>query len=91
MKNYQELLNIKVFNKNYSFYRIRIHKTNFTLSQQEFFHIPFNLRGKVKTQRFSIPGFPSLYLGTTIYVCWEELNRPNINEFQANFFYTSPK
>jgi hypothetical protein len=30
-----------------------------------------------------IPGFPSLYLGTTIYVCWEELNRPNINEFQA--------
>jgi len=83
LKNFDELLNVRTFQKGDDFYRIRIHKANFPLSSEDFFHIPYNLRGKVKTQRFSIPGFPSLYLGTTIYVCWEELNRPNINDFQA--------
>ncbi len=47
------------------------------------FHIPFELRNKVSTQRYSIPGFPSLYLGRTIYICWEELNRPSIDKIQA--------
>ena len=47
------------------------------------FHIPFELRGKVTTQRYSIPGFPSLYLGKTLYVTWEELNRPRLDNFQA--------
>lgn len=65
-----------------SFYRVRIYKENFPLPANQFFHIPFELRGKVKTQRYSIPGFPSLYIGTTAYVCWEELDRPNINDFQ---------
>lgn len=69
----------------HNFYRIRIkeEKQNFAYSPLELFHIPFTERGKVTTQRYSIPGFPSLYLGRTIYVCWEELNRPDINSFQA--------
>ncbi len=81
MKNFEQLLNIKDFPPESDFYRIRIHKENFPLSKKNFFHIPFDLRGKIKTQRFSIPGFPSLYLGTSSYVCWEELNRPNLNDF----------
>ncbi len=82
-KNYEELLSVRKFSENTNFYRIRIHSENYSLPSEKFFHIPFELRGKVKTQRFSIPGFPSLYLGTSVYVCWEELNRPNINNFQA--------
>lgn len=82
-KNYKEVLRIRNFNKNNDFYRIRCHKENFLLPSKDFFHIPFELRGKVKTQRFSIPGFPSLYISTSLYVCWEELNRPNISEFQV--------
>lgn len=66
-----------------NFYRIRVKGDNFPLSAADLFHIPFELRGKVSTQRFSIPGFPSLYLGRTLYVCWEELKRPQINHFQA--------
>lgn len=58
-----------------SFYRIRISE-NYSLSKKELFHIPFDLRERVNTQRFSIPGLPCLYLGDSIYVCWEELNRP---------------
>jgi hypothetical protein len=83
LKDFEEVLNIREFELHSNFYRIRIHKENFSLPINEFFHVPFQQRGKVKTQRFSIPGFPSLYLGTTIYDCWEELKRPNINDFQA--------
>jgi len=82
IKNFEELLNVREFYSESDFYRVRIHKENFPLSPENFFHIPFELRGKIKTQRFSIPGFPSLYLSTSSYVCWEELNRPNLNDFQ---------
>lgn len=82
LKNFEEILNVREFHSNTDFYRIRIHKLNFPLKPENFFHIPFDLRGKIKTQRFSIPGFPSLYLGNSSYVCWEELNRPNLNDFQ---------
>lgn len=66
-----------------NFYRIRLNNSNYTFSKKELFHIPFEDRGKVLTQRFSIPGFPSLYLGKTLYICWEEMSRPQINEFQT--------
>lgn len=65
------------------FYRVRLKSDNFPFGAKEMFHIPFEMRGKVSTQRYSIPGFPSLYLGRTLYICWEELNRPQIHEFQA--------
>jgi hypothetical protein len=46
------------------------------LSLGDIFHIPFESRGRVGNQRFSIDGFPCLYLGSSVYVCWEELGRP---------------
>lgn len=54
-------------------YRMRISKK--TLSKSELFHIPFDKRGLVATQRFSIPGFPCLYFGTSLDVCWMEVGR----------------
>lgn len=71
------------FDPNKNFYRIRIKNANYPLSRQELFHIPFNLRGKIRTQRFSIPGFPCLYLSNSIYTAWEEMKRPNLEEIQA--------
>lgn len=82
-KDFLGLLNIRAIEVGTDFFRLRYSEQNKPFERKEFFHIPFELRGKVKTQRFSIPGFPSLYLGTSIYVCWEELNRPNINHFQG--------
>lgn len=38
------------------------------------FHIPFDLRSKVSSSRYSIAGFPSLYLGTNLTLCCEEIN-----------------
>lgn len=69
-------------------YRLRINTdgTSTEYSQGEMFHIPFNLRTMVSTQRYSIPGLPSIYLGSTMYVCWEELGRPPFNTLNAALF-----
>ena len=80
---FKTMLLTNSFEINQDFYRIRINKENFPFADHEMFHIDFANRGKVSTQRYSIPGFPSLYLAKTLYVAWEELNRPNINDFQA--------
>jgi hypothetical protein len=54
--------------------------------REDIFHIPFEKRRQVKSQRYSIPGLPCLYLSTSIYTCWEELNRPDINWFYVSLF-----
>lgn len=66
-----------------SFFRIRCSEGNYALSKPDLFHIPFQLRGKVATQRYSIPGLPSLYLSNSIFVAWEEMRRPGFNKIQA--------
>lgn len=73
-KNQLMWVNIPV---NTTFYRMRLidgRRTN--IKYKEMFHIPINKRRMVKTQRYSIPGFPCLYLGNSIYGCWEEMGRP---------------
>ncbi|ATC37783.1 RES domain-containing protein [Elizabethkingia anophelis] len=82
-KDLSFILNYKTYEPNESFFRIRLSDNNYPYKKEEMFHIPFELRNKVSTQRFSIPGFPSLYLGRTIYICWEELRRPNIDKIQT--------
>jgi hypothetical protein len=65
------------------FYRLRENDSNFPVTKGEMFHIPFHLRSKVTTQRYSIPGLPCLYIADSIYVAWEEFRRPSLNKIQA--------
>ncbi|MGY3943111.1 hypothetical protein [Aeromonas tecta] len=59
-------------------YRVRC--SDHELSERkDMFHIPFHLRHLVGTQRYSIAGLPCLYLGTSIYVCWQEMGKPDLN------------
>jgi len=60
-------------------YRMRTAKSFQTYTEKEMFHIPFSLRSKSNNERYSISGLPSLYLGSSSYVCWEELKRPDLN------------
>lgn len=60
-------------------YRMRIMENRTSVSFKDMFHIPLNKRGIIKTQRYSSPGYPCLYLGTTINACWEELHRPTLD------------
>lgn len=68
--------------ENHAFYRIRVENDNWVkrnVNKEGMFHIPFFMRDKVKTQRYSMPGYPCLYLGEHVYSCWEELGRPNLS------------
>lgn len=67
------------------FYRARV-GSNKLFTKEQMFHLPFSKREFASTQRFSIPGLPCLYLSNSIYVCWEELNRPPINKLQVSRF-----
>jgi len=56
------------------FYRARKdNESHFTTT--DLFHIKLEDRVYVTTKRYSIPGFPALYLGESTYVCWEEFDR----------------
>lgn len=65
-----------------TFYRARTGECDYTHDQM--FHIPFDMRERISSQRFSIPGIPCLYLGTTSYVCWLELGKPNDRDFNVS-------
>lgn len=72
-----------------SLYRVRYGDTNI-VNRSEMFHIPFQLRHLVGTQRYSIAGVPCLYLGTSLYVCWQEMGSPDLNKlYLSRFNYTS--
>lgn len=58
-------------------------------SKEQMFHIPFELKHKTQCVRYCIPCLPSLYLSSSVYNCWKEMNMPdletaNVAMFQAN-------
>lgn len=65
------------------YYRTRNSDEELT-SPEKLFHAPFELRTKAKTARYSVLGFPSLYLTRNLYVAWEESRRANVNTFYAS-------
>ncbi|SME38928.1 hypothetical protein BACERE00185_04528 [Bacillus mobilis] len=67
-----------------SFFKARVGTGAF--DKGDFLHIPFNKRGIVSTQRFSIAGVPCMYFGSTSYVCWLELDKPADNEFNVSSY-----
>ena len=58
------------------FYRLRVFTDSAFTKREEIFHIPFKRRTLVAPQRFSIAGFPCLYLANSVYTAWEKLHRP---------------
>lgn len=64
------------FNSGETFFRMRVVENKRELNVGEMFHIPFSKQGKVETQRYSASGLPCLYLGRSLYGCWEEMKRP---------------
>jgi hypothetical protein len=67
-------------------YRMRATDSKAAFKSNEIFHIPYHLKNKIETQRYSIPGFPSLYLSDSVYTCWAELKRPPIDELHVSRF-----
>lgn len=70
-----------------AFYRIRSERNGFVdPSRRDIFHVPFEKRRLVGNQRYSIPGLPCLYLGSSVWICWEELGRPAFDSVWVSRF-----
>ncbi len=67
-----------------SYFRIR--ESYYQLRREDIFHIPFQLRHKTQSYRYSIPGLPCLYLSNSLFLCWEELDKiPNKHIYASRF------
>lgn len=56
------------------YYRARKpEKDKLLFSSEEMFHIPFEARYKVRTQRYSYPGYPCLYISGSLTACCDEI------------------
>jgi len=60
------------------------------LTREDLFHIPFEQRHKVNTQRYSIPGLPCLYLSGSVYTCWAEMGKPPFDSLRAAALWLAP-
>lgn len=80
--HYYKLLPAYRCDTNYALYRMRSGRINIDLNnyQGELFHIPYHLRHNVSTQRYSIPGYPILYLAGSFLTAWCELNKPSLKD-----------
>ncbi len=67
-------------------YRMRHFDSLDERTREKIFHVPFNLRHRISSQRYSISGWPSLYLGGSLLVCWEELGRPPLESVDVSCF-----
>lgn len=61
-------------------FRVTTVPDNKPYSRARIFHTPYDMRSKVSTSRYSIAGFPSLYLGTSLELCCEEIH---LNPYQS--------
>ncbi|MGL5479036.1 MAG: hypothetical protein ACRDCB_08380 [Clostridium sp.] len=93
IENYLFIISDINSEERFIYYRARCLEENckVDLKKEDMFHIPFNLRKFVRSYRYSINGFPCLYLGATPYTCWEELDRPNENKFLISRIKVSRK
>ena len=70
--------------KSIDFFRARVSEHFCEYKRNEMLHIPFNQREKISSARFSIQGLPCLYLGTTSYCCWLEMDTPADHQFNVS-------
>lgn len=81
---------IEMLKDDLSFYRARKIPKNNKPPQKiaEMFHLPYNQKKSASTARFSISGQPCLYLGTTSFICCEELEY-NENDTDNDIYISS--
>lgn len=84
MKKFLAADAIKTYNLEPSQSWFRARKTSKSSSgfkAKEMFHIPFEKRTDVVNYRYSITGYPCLYIGNSILSCWEEMHTPALDDF----------
>lgn len=78
-KSLEDLIFVAEIEKDAVFYRARINNGK-QFKNSDLFHIKYEDRHNVSTNRYSIPGLPALYLGNSTYVCWEEFEKAKLRD-----------
>ena len=79
----------KMLNENLTFFRVRTKNQGQGAAIKDvenILHLPYALKDKASSMRFSSKGTPSLYLGTTTYGCSKECNWNGKDEMYASVF-----
>lgn len=79
--NYYVIENKKWYE--FIFFRARVGNIENENKENALMHTPFDMISKIGSNRFSIPGQPCLYLGSTSYACWIEMDKPSDKDFNA--------
>jgi hypothetical protein len=67
----------------------RLREKQGTADLGDLFHVPFECRHNIASSRYSIPGYPTLYLSNSIFLAYKELREPEYdNLFVSKFRYT---
>lgn len=61
-------------------YRMRKGKIDMANPQGELFHVPYHLRHLVATARYSIPGYPAMYIAGSLETAWSEMDSPSFDD-----------
>ncbi len=69
------------YNDDMRLFRVTCVTDNKPYERSRVFHTPYNMRSKVSTSRYSIAGYPSLYLGTSLELCCEEIHLNPYKDF----------
>lgn len=75
-----------VLNESLQIILYRAVKEKTDTSRTRMFHTPYNMRSKVATCRYSIAGFPCLYLGTSLDLCCTEIRKSPGDSVLASAF-----
>lgn len=70
-------------------YRGRV-SNEFLKDRKQLLHRPYKKNETIHRQRFTCEGMPALYLATTSYTCWLELNKPE-KDFYVSLFVPDEK
>ena len=68
------------------YYKIRVSEEKPITSAEAMLHVPYEKRHLANVGRYSVLGFPCVYLSKSIACCWEELNHPVLNKTYVSAF-----
>ncbi|EPP1034746.1 hypothetical protein ACULWP_004131 [Cronobacter turicensis] len=86
--NYISILLKDICSEDKPLYRVRKSETPL-VEHNQIFHIPFSKRHLINAQRYSVAGQPCLYLGSSLYVCWQEMGKPDFDKLYISSFITN--
>lgn len=64
--------------QNIKLYRVRSNTDGRGYLRKDIFHSPASMRDSISTSRYSIAGYPSLYLADSLDLCFHELGSPQV-------------